>query len=75
MMAEHAEELDDGQQQDQQKQEEWHHKRVGEAWREGLHALAQNLKCPICLGYGMHVCVHLCVSCVSRPPFRKASMN
>jgi hypothetical protein len=27
-----------------------HHTRVSAAWREGLHALAQNLKCPICLG-------------------------
>lgn len=27
------------------------HKRKSQAWRESLHALAQNLKCPICLGY------------------------
>ncbi len=40
-----------------------HHKRVSAAWRDGLHALAQNLKCPICLGYvkkahGRHARTH-----------------
>lgn len=46
MMTEHQKK------QSEEESEERHHKRVGEAWREGLHALAQNLKCPICLGYG-----------------------
>lgn len=42
---------------DEEEEEARQHKRLSHAWRESLHALAQNLKCPICLGY-VHTSTH-----------------
>ena len=47
--------------QHEEDEEALHHKRVATAWSEGLHNLAQNLKCPICLGYA-YVCTHALIA-------------